>query len=67
MSKERGKERWQRQQIWLLGNAVIEVKMEKTRVHLKLKRGEKVKINLYGQNCELTGQEYRTGIPMEWR
>lgn len=48
-------------------NAVIEVKVEKTHVILKLKRGEKIKINLYGQDCELTKQEYISEIPEEWR
>lgn len=48
-------------------NAVIEVKVKKEYVLLKLKRGERIKINLYGQNCELTGQEYIARIPMEWR
>lgn len=48
-------------------NAVIEVKVEKTRVMLRLKQGEKIKIHLYGQDCELNGQGYIVEIPAEWR
>ncbi|MCM1143160.1 MAG: family 65 glycosyl hydrolase [Blautia sp.] len=48
-------------------NVVIEIRVEKMRVVLKLKQGEWVRIRLYGKECELTQQEYIAEIPTEWK